>query len=141
MQMPDVNALVYAHRGELPQHERYRDWLSGLLNGLESYGVSDLVALGFQRVVTNPRIFRDPTPLAEALRFVDVFRNRPQAIPVAPGRRHWPIFRDLCQRINASGADVTDAYLAALAIEHGHDVVTEDKGFRRSFPGLRTTRP
>lgn len=141
MQMPDVNALVYAHRGELPQHERYRDWLSGLLNGLESYGVSDLVALGFQRVVTSPKIFRDPTPLAEALRFVDVFRNRPQAIPVAPGRRHWPIFRDLCQQINASGADVTDAYLAALAIEHGHDVVTEDKGFRRRFPGLRTTRP
>ncbi|MPY79070.1 MAG: PIN domain-containing protein [Actinophytocola sp.] len=141
MQMPDVNALVYAHRGELPQHERYRDWLSGLLNGLESYGVSDLVTLGFQRIVTNPRIFREPTPVADVLRFVDVFRHRPQAIPVVPGQRHWSIYQDLCHQHDATGADVTDAYLAALAIEHGHDLVTEDKGIRRRFPGLRTMRP
>lgn len=141
MQMPDVSALVYAHRGEFPQHTRYRGWLADLLNGLESYGVSDLVTLGFQRLVTNPRIFREPTPLADALRFVDVFRHRPQAIPVVPGQRHWSIYQDLCHQLNATGGDVTDAYLAALAIEHGHDLVTEDKGLRRRFPGLRTVRP
>lgn len=140
MQVPDVNALVYAHRGDLPQHERYRRWLRAMLNGVSSYGVVDVVVLGFVRLVTNPRIFPEPTPLSDALAFADVLRHRPHAIPVGPGPRHWSIFDGLCRQIDAKGGDVTDAYLAALAIEHGHELVTEDSGFRR-FSGLRTSKP
>lgn len=140
MQVPDINALVYAHRGDLAPHERYRAWLHETLNGVSSYGVVDVVVLGFVRLVTSPRIFREPTPLADALAFADVFRHRSHAIPVGPGPRHWSIFDGLCGKISAKGGDITDAYLAALAIEHGHELVTEDAGFRR-FPGLRTSKP
>ena len=140
MQMSDVTALVYAHRGELRQHSRYREWLYKLLNGPTGYGVSDLAVLGFIQVVTNRKIFTDPTPLSDALTFADTLRHRPHAIPVTPGPRHWEIFENLCQKINATAGDVTDAHLAALAVEHDHVLVTEDRGFRR-FPELRTTAP
>lgn len=136
--MPDVNILVYAHRGELPQHPQHRDWLQGLLDGMESYAVSDAVLSGFLRLVTNRRVFRTPTPLDVALRFADGFRNRPQAIVVAPGPRHWPIFDRLCRETGVVGRDLPDAQLAAVAIEHGCEFVTADRGFAR-FKGLRTS--
>ncbi|SDU74058.1 toxin-antitoxin system PIN domain toxin [Jiangella alkaliphila] len=138
MLMPDVNILVYAHRGELPQHPPHREWLQGLLDGMESYAVSDAVLNGFLRLVTNRRVFRTPTPLDDALRFADAVRHRPQAIVVAPGPRHWPIFEQLCRDAGATGRDVPDAHLAAVAIEHGCEFVTADKGFAR-FKGLRTS--
>jgi toxin-antitoxin system PIN domain toxin len=137
MLMPDVNILVYAHRAELPQHQHHREWLEGLLNGMESYAVSDAVLSGFLRLVTNRRVFTTPTPLDDALRFADLFRHRPQAIVVAPGPRHWPIFERLCREGGAVGRDVPHAHLAALAIEHGCEFVTADLGFAR-FDGLRT---
>ncbi|PZF81054.1 type II toxin-antitoxin system VapC family toxin [Jiangella anatolica] len=137
MLMPDVNILVYAHRGDLPQHERHRDWLQGLVDGMESYAVCDVVIGGFLRLVTNRRVFRTPTPLHVAVQFADLVRHRPQAIVVAPGARHWPIFDRLCREVGAVGRDVPDAYLAALAIEHGCEFVTTDKGFAR-FAGLRS---
>lgn len=136
MLMPDVNVLVYAHRGELPQHAPHRDWMRGLLEGMESYAVSDAVVNGFLRLVTNRRVFRTPTPLDDALRFADVFRHRPQAIIVAPGPRHWPIFQRLCHDTGAAGRDLPGVQLAAVAIEHGCEFVTADRGFAR-FKGLR----
>lgn len=66
MLMPDVNVLVYAHRADLEAHRPYREWLADLVNGPEPFGLSILVAVGFVRVVTNRRIFPDPTPTSQA---------------------------------------------------------------------------
>lgn len=140
MHVPDVNALVCAHRPDVAQHERYRTWLDGLLNGPSAYGLVDVVLLGFMRIVTNRRIFVDPTSKDDALRFLNTLRARPQAVPIVPGPRHWTIFEEQYRLVGANGADATDAYLAALMIEHGHELVTEDRGFKR-FPALRTVKP
>lgn len=139
MLMPDVNVLVYAHRGDAPGHERYRSWLHGLLNGMESYAVSDMAVNGFLRLVTDNRVFTKPTPLDDALQFADTLRHRPQAIVVAPGPRHWTIFDQFCRAIKARANDLPDVYLAALAVEHGCEFVTADRGFAR-FTGLRLRR-
>ena len=95
---------------------------------------------GFLRVVTHPKVFREPTPMVEALRFVEALRLAPAGIPVAPGERHWEVFTDLCQRTQATGNRIPDAFLAALAIEHGATWVTADRGFAR-FTGLRWEHP
>ena len=55
---------------------------------------------------------------------------------IEPGPRHWTIFRDLVLATGIRGSDTTDAYLAALAMEHGCEWWTKDGGFSR-FPGLR----
>ncbi len=66
MILPDVNVLVYAHRRDTPDHEAYRAWLESTLNGDAAYGMSDLVLSGFLRVVTHPRVFKQPSSLVDA---------------------------------------------------------------------------
>lgn len=140
MHCVDVNVLVYAHRPESPKHDEYRNWLDGARQGNEPLGLSDLVTSGFLRIVTHPRIFREPTPLGIAIEFVDALRASPATTSVIAGERHWEIFLDLCRRVGANGNLVPDAFLAALAIEHGARWVTADRGFAR-FPGLRLVHP
>lgn len=132
--------LVYAHRPDAREHGEYRRWLMSALAADEPVGVSDLVLSGFVRVVTHPRVFADPTPARLALEFADALRRHPNAVGVAPGRRHWSIFERLCRECAAVGNLVPDAFLAALAIESGAEWVTTDRDFSR-FPGLRWRHP
>lgn len=140
MLMPDVNILVYAFRAELPDHERYRQWLEDVINGDQPYSLADLVLSGFVRVVTHPRIFRPPAPLETALAFAERIRAQPQCAVVAPGRRHWEIFTALCRAAGATGNLVPDAYFAAMAVESGNEWITTDRDYGR-FPGLRWRAP
>lgn len=140
MRCVDANVLVYAHRPEGPDHERYRAWLHLARSADEPLGISDLVLSGFLRIVTHPRVFREPTPLDVAVRFTEAVRSAPSALAVAPGPRHWEIFLRLCRAADARGNLVPDAYLAAVAIEHGATWFSADRGFSR-FPGLSWRHP
>lgn len=140
MDLADVNVLVHAHREDAPDHTRCHEWVSRMLASPRAYAVSDLVLSGFIRVVTHPRIFREPSPVESALAFVSEIRDRPNAVPVAPGPRHWSIFLDLVEGAGARGNLIPDAYLAALAIESGCEWVTTDRDFAR-FDELRWRHP
>ena len=140
MILADVNVLVYAHRQDLPQYERFSSWLGEEVESGRSFALCDASLAGFLRIVTNGRIFTDPTPLDLALRSIEELKEHPAASHVGPGARHWEIFSDLCTRVGARGNDIPDAYLAALAIESGSELVTADRGFGR-FPGLRWSSP
>jgi uncharacterized protein len=138
--LADVNVLVYAHRQDLPQHQPFSGWLKEEVESGRGYALCDASLTGFLRVVTNGRIFENPTPLDVALQVVEELRGQPGAIHLSPGPRHWPLFNDLCSAVGARGNDIPDAYLAALAIESGSELVTADRGFGR-FPGLRWSCP
>jgi len=138
--LPDVNVLVYAFRRDATDHEKYRIWLESTVNGDSSYACSDVVLSGFVRVVTHPRIYRDPSSLSEALAFAHAVRDQPICRPVFPGAQHWSIFTRLCRQAGAKGNLVPGAFLAALAIESGCEWVTADRDFAR-FPGLRWRHP
>ena len=140
MILPDVNVLVYAHREDTDDHARYRDWLTELVNSPRAYGLSDLVLSGFLRIVTHPRVFREPSSLDDALAFVREIRDRPTRVRIAPGDRHWEIYRSLLGTVDARGNLSPDAYLAALAIESGSEWVTTDRDYAR-FPGLSWRHP
>jgi uncharacterized protein len=140
MRLPDVNVLVYAFRTDSPHHAEHRAWLESLLASDEAYAVSDHVLAGFLRIVTHPRVFHPPTPIELALAFAQAFRERPNAVPVTPGQRHWDIFSRLCQQSGARGNLVPDAWLAALAMEAGCEFITTDRDYAR-FPGLRWRHP
>jgi hypothetical protein len=140
MLLPDVNILVYAFREVAPEHQRFRTWLEQLANSDETFALSDLVCSGFLRIATHPGIFSPPSPLLDALTFVDALRNQPNCIVVAPGGRHWQVFSDLCRAVNARGNMIPDAFHAALAIESGSEWVTTDRDYAR-FPGLRWRHP
>jgi toxin-antitoxin system PIN domain toxin len=140
MRCVDVNVLVYAHRPESPDHLAHRSWLDAARQGSEPVGLPAIVASGFLRVVTHPRIFREPTPLAVALEFLEALRSSPAVVPVLPGPRHWQIFTDLCRQLGATGNTVPDAFLAAIAIEQGATWISADRGFA-GYPGLRWRHP
>lgn len=140
MVLADVNVLVYAHREDAPHHAACREWLEALVNGREAFGFSELVLSGFCRVVTHPKVFAKPSPLGDALVFAEQLRSRPNGVAVAPGQRHWAIFRALCIDAGAKGNLIADAYLAALAIEAGCEWITTDRDFSR-FNGLRWRHP
>jgi len=131
---------VYAHREDAPGHAQYLQWLQGAVTSEAPYGLSDLVLSGFLRVVTHPRVFTPPTPIAQALEFSEALRGQPNAVPVAPGPRHWQVFMRLCRETGARGNLVADAYLAALAVESGSQWITTDRDYSR-FPGLRWQHP
>ena len=140
MRMFDVNALVHAFRPDAEQHEEYRTWLEQQVTGPEAFGVSELMLSGFMRVVTHPSVFDPPSGLADCLLATRQIRDHPNCVALRPGGRHWSIFSDLCRVTGSVGNAVADAYHAALAIEHGCEFMTTDKGFGR-FPGLRWRHP
>lgn len=140
MLLPDVNVLIYAHRAESPDHARYADWLRGLAQGPEPFGLSELGASGFVRIVTNQRIWDDPSTAEDAFEFIARLRRRSNANTLTHGPESWDIFERLCLAAKARGKLVADAYHAALAIEHGCELVTADGDFAR-FAGLRHRHP
>ena len=140
MQTPDVNVLVSAFRSDSPHHRLCRNWLESALAGEELLAVSELVLSGVVRVLTHPKVFMPPTPLKDALRFVQILQTHPRVAPLRPGPGHWRIFLQLCERSHAVGNLIPDAFHAALAIEHGCEWVTLDRDFS-AMPGLKVKNP
>jgi toxin-antitoxin system PIN domain toxin len=134
--IPDVNVLVGALRADAPQHAELRAWLDAAVHGPEAVGLTDAVLGGTVRVLTHPRVFARPTPLADALALVAALRAHPNARRVTPGARHWDLVDELCRAADARGNLVADAQHAAVAIEHGATWVSQDRDFAR-FPRLR----
>lgn len=140
MILPDVNVLVYAHKTGTTRHEEYRDWLVQELEGLAPVALSELVLSGVVRVVTHRRVFDTPSTPQAALDYTAWLRSHPSTVVVGPGRRHWDIFAELVAGAQARGNLVPDAYLAALAMEHGCEWITTDRDYAR-FSGLRWRHP
>ena len=138
--MPDVNVLVYAHREDAPDHQRYLQWLTQRVDSDSDFALAGPVLSGFLRVATHPRGFNPPSTFAQATAFLDDLLGQANCIHVNPGRRHWQIFVRYCEAARATGNIVPDAYLAALATEIGAEWISTDRGFAR-FPGLRWRAP
>ena len=139
MIFPDINVLIYAHKQGAVHHEEYAAWLTQTIE-TERFATANIILSGFIRITTHPKLYTPPSTLEEALTFCHNLVNHPNCTVVTPTTAHWTIFTRLCQDINARGNDVTDAYLAALAVEHDCEFMTADKGFRR-FPGLHWRHP
>lgn len=128
----DVNVLIAAHRDDHGSHADVREWLTGAVaEPTPGFAVVDLVASGFVRVSTNPRIFAVPTPIDDAFAFLDSLVTRPTHSWLGSGRRVYDLFRDNCLAQRAVGDLVPDAYLAALARKHASTLVSMDRDFAR----------
>ena len=138
MLMPDVNVLVYAHRRDERWHGPYRRWLKDLVDSPEPFALSVLVAVDFLRIVTNGRIYADPTPISVAIAAVEQLSGHPSCRVVTPGGSHLADVHRLAREVGASGKLVADAQHAAIAISQGSTWVTRDADFAVFAPhGLR----
>lgn len=140
MILVDANLLVYAHVRSFHQHERARDWLDAQLSRGTPVGLPWPSLLAFLRLVTNPRVFQEPEPIAQAWGQVGAWLGAESAwIPQATDR-HAGVLGGLLAGAGAHANLVPDAHLAALAIEHGLQLCSADGDFAR-FPGLRWSNP
>ena len=140
MLLPDVNVLVAAHRAAAPQHEEARGWLVAALGGGEAVALCLPVVSGLIRVSTSHRVFAPPSSHDEVSAFIAHLAAHPRTIWVNPGRHHLRLLEESCRAADARGNLVSDAVIAALAIEAGATVVSYDRDFAR-FPGLRWRTP
>lgn len=136
----DANLLLYAYDKSSPAHAKSRRWLQATLSGDEPVGLAGITLLAFLRISTNPRAVVHPLPLAEATALVSSWLEVPCVTVPAPGPRHWEIFGRVLRGAHATGPLVTDAHLAALALEHGALLASADRDFAR-FAGLRFLNP
>jgi hypothetical protein len=103
-------------------------------------GLPWLTILAFLRIGTNPRAFPNPLTIAEAVSIVAEWFEQPGVRVVEPTEGHWATLAPLLIRAQIKGPLVTDAHLAALAIEHGATLCSSDGDFSR-FPSLRWSNP
>ncbi len=133
----DVGVLLNAMVEKATHHAVCRRELDRLRSTPEEMALSELILTAVVRIGTNPRVFRPCPTTTEVLDFVEAL-GAPKGVRwISPGPRHWTIFKDLVLGLDIRGAETTDAYLAALVMEHGCEWWTTDGGFAR-FPGLRS---
>ena len=99
----DVNILVSAHREDAEPHRQIKGWLQSVLREPPGVAVSELALSGCLRIITHPKIFKRPTPLLQALDFLEDFRSREQVHLLGPGAGPWQIFIYLFRRGCARG--------------------------------------
>jgi uncharacterized protein len=136
----DVNLLLYATNSSDSRHAAAREWLDGKLAGPYRIGFPWPTLLGFLRLATNPRIARRPLPMTTAWNQVVQWLSCEQAWIPLPSERHAEVLGELLAEPAVLGNLVSDAHLAALAIEHGLTLCSADGDFAR-FPGLRWFNP
>jgi uncharacterized protein len=139
---PDVSVLVAASRSDHPHHATARAWLEqALINAGQGTPLTlqPMVIASFLRLVTHPKIFIQPTPMSEALRFVDALLSAPGVEQPALAAE-WPQFRKLCADKALAANDVPDAWLAAAVIHQGEHVISFDADFKRLLSRNQFTR-
>ncbi len=140
MILTDANLLLYAYNRDAAEHEAARQWLEKQISSPDLFCFSWQTITAFLRISTNARAFVHPFTIVEASGIITEWLERPQAVVLTEGVRHWEIFNNLLTIGQATGPLVMDAHLAALAIEHGCDLATTDRDFMR-FPGLHLINP
>lgn len=140
MKLLDANLVISAARPDHRHHPIARRWFERLVVARERFTVPDVVWAAHVRIVTNGRVFPQPSTPAEAFAFVRQMQDHPLFVPVVPGAGHLVHFERLCTDFHVIGPTVSDAYLAAIAIEHGCTLVSLDGDFGR-FDGLDWERP
>lgn len=136
----DVNVLVDAFRPTAPSHAVVKPWLEDTLVGAEPVVVLPGVAASFVRIVTDRRVWQQPSAPATATAFLRALGDAPAVRHVEPGPGHVERFLGLVEQYGLTGDDVPDAHLVACCLDLGATLVTSDRGFRR-FPGLAVREP
>jgi hypothetical protein len=135
----DANLLIYSYQTSSPFHEATQKWFNRIVATEPAIGLPWISLLAFLRITTHPRLSL-PGAFELAVTVVDDWLALPNVQLVQPGQRHWSILKRISVDGQARGALLTDAALAALAIEYGATLCSNDRGFTR-FPGLQILNP
>ena len=137
----DTNILVYAHREDSEWHAAAHAKLTALAEGRGAWAIPWPCVHEFFAIVTHPRIYSPPTPLNAAIDQVEAWIESPTLVLLAESDAHWRTLRDLLLNGKIAGAQVHDARIAALCVQHGvKELWSADRDFGR-FPDLPMVNP
>ena len=136
MRTPDVNVLVYAVNLDAPQRTAAARWLEDAFADPAGIAFTWHALASFLRLSTQRRIVSKALPLETALGVIDEWLAHPRARVIGPTDRHPSLLGRLLIGAGRGGNLVSDANLAAIAIEHGAVLGTFDRDFEQ-FAGLR----
>ena len=139
MILPDINLVVYAYNEDAPFHAPAKAWWERCLSETEPVGLPWAVMLGFVRLMSNRRVLARPMSAPEAAEQCKRWMLQPNVRIVLPGPAHIDILVGLLKGPMGPNL-VTDAHLAALAIEHQAELHSNDSDFAR-FSGLTWCNP
>lgn len=133
----DTNVLVYAHREDSPWHAAAYSQILRLAEAQAPWAIPWPYIHEFLAIVTHPRIYAPPTPLAIAIDQVEAWRESPSLVLLCESENHWLELCDVLQAGRVSGPMVHDARVAALCRQHGvRELWTADRDFGR-FSGFK----
>lgn len=140
MIVPDTNLLLYAYDRTSPLHAPAKVWWEHCLNGRESVGLPEVVAMAFLRLVTHPTLHKNPMGISQATEILSSWLRCPTCHLLSGRETTLPRAWRLVAEAGRGGNLTTDSWIAALAIEADAVVHTADREFSR-FPGLRCKNP
>jgi uncharacterized protein len=140
MILVDANLLLYAEDQDSVHHEAARSWWDAQLSGASPVCFCWTVLSAYIRIGTNPRVFERPLTLRRALTRVQSWLDQPVTRLIHATERHWTVLQECLASGQAVGNLVTDAHLAALAIQHGCTLMSTDTDFAK-FPRVRWVNP
>ena len=140
MIIPDLNLLLYAHNSGDERHAAARRWWDELLSGEEPVGIPLAISIGFVRLATSPVVLSPPMTGAQAIALVKGWFQRPDVVHLDSGANHFDHLERCLEAAGRAGRLVTDAHLAALALDHDAELHSADQDFR-VFPGVRWRNP
>lgn len=140
MRIVDTSVLLPAVSPSLPHHAAAREALETAINGERPVGLAWVVVNAFLRLTTKPGLFANPYTIDEAWEMVDAWLSHDNVRVVQETEEHPRLWSELLRRAGTGGDLTTDAWIAAIALEHGASVLTLDSDFAR-FPGLRWESP
>jgi uncharacterized protein len=136
----DTNVLVYSEIVSSTHHRTARLLLTELAEGPVPWAIPWPCLYEFLRVVTHPRVFSPPVPLAIALHDLDQILASPTLVLLSETERHAEVMTTVVRESGVTGNLIHDAHIATLCIEHGvSELLTGDRDFSR-LP-VRVTNP
>ena len=137
----DTNILVYAHREDSPFHELAFRRITELAEGPALWAIPWPCVHEFLAIVTHPRIFKDPTPLAVAFDAIESWQAYENLQLLSESEGYLDRLREQSRAAQARGPLVHDARIAALCLHHGvSELWSADRDFSR-FPQLPVRNP
>jgi toxin-antitoxin system PIN domain toxin len=140
MNLIDVNLLVYAEDNSSKRNPAAREWFESVMSSRMPIVIPWVTIIAFLRLTTNPKSSPNPLSSGQALIRVQEWLKRDHVRIAEPGLRHWEILSDLIFQFKLVGNSLTDAHLAAMAIENSWTLYSADKGFAR-YPKLKWVNP
>jgi toxin-antitoxin system PIN domain toxin len=137
----DTNILVCAQRTDLPLYSAAARCLADLNRAGIPWALPWHCVHEFFSVVTNRKLWNDPTPPVRAVDQIESWLESPLVVMIGEGPSYGVVLRQVLTESGVTGAKVHDARVVAVCREHGIDTIwSADRDFAR-FPGLRVVNP